>query len=180
MFAAELHAQVRLADHLAFKGGAIRHRHIHVRYFDLDAAHLNALLHQSLGALQVVLAFDGVERHGHNMLIGRHARWQNLWNDSIRDDRESEVDGARRGGIFQIVHFAEREHECKDAFLVVKQNLARMPRTSPSSFVRRSKKWWPRTPGNRSFSTSRPCKRCAPRFGRATCASCSTEWNASW
>ena len=53
VLAAELDAHVLLAHHFAFEGRAVGHRHRHLGDLDLDAAHLDALLHQLLGALQV-------------------------------------------------------------------------------------------------------------------------------
>jgi hypothetical protein len=126
VLAAEFDAQVSLADDFTFEGGTVRHGHIHVRDLDLDAAHFDAFLHQTFGAFEVILAFDLVERHGDDMLIGGHACRQDFRNDRIRNDGEAEVDRAGRSGVFQIVHFAEGEHEGKDAFLVVEQDLARL------------------------------------------------------
>ena len=58
MFAAEFHSQIRLADNFTFKGGAVRHRHIHVRDFDFHAAHFNTFLYESFGFFQVIFAID--------------------------------------------------------------------------------------------------------------------------
>ena len=56
------------------------------------------------------------------MLVGGHTGWQNFGDDCVRNDRETIVNGASSSGIFQIVHFAESQHESKDAFTVVEQD----------------------------------------------------------
>ena len=124
MFAAEFDAHIGLAHHFAFEGRAVGHRHRHIRDLDLDAAHLDALLHQALGAFQVICAVDLIERHADHVLIGGDAGGQDFGDDRIGDDREAEVDRPGRGRVFQVVHFAQGQHKGKDAVLVVHQDVA--------------------------------------------------------
>ena len=138
MLAAELDAHIVLAHDFALKRRAVRHGHGHVGHFHFDAAHFDALLHQRLGAFQIVLARNLVERHRHDVLVSGDARRQDFGDDGIGDDGEAKVDGARRRRVFQIVHFAEREHEREHAILVVVQNLARHAALHAAKRQRRS------------------------------------------
>ena len=122
VFTAKLNAQVGLADHFAFKRRAIRDRDRHFGHFDLDAAHFDTLLDQSFSSFEIIHSIDFVERHGNNMLVGGHTRRQDFRDHSISDDREPEVDGPGGSGIFQVIHFTERQNKGKDAFLVVQQD----------------------------------------------------------
>jgi hypothetical protein len=124
VLAAKFHAQISLADDFALKGRAVRDGDGHVRDLDLDAAHLDAFLHELLGFFQIILAINFIEGHGDHVFIRGDTGRQDFGDDRIRDNGEAEVDGARRRGIFQIVHFAQGQHEGKDAFLVVEQNFA--------------------------------------------------------
>ena len=72
------------------------------------------------------------------MLVGRDAGGQDLGDDGVGDDREAEVDRARRGGVLQVVHFAQRQHEGEDAVLVVEQDLARLPALHAAEGQRRA------------------------------------------
>ncbi len=138
MLAAELDAHIVLAHDFAFKRRAIGHGHGHVGHFHFDAAHFDALLHQLFGAFHVVLAADFVERHRHDVLVSGDARRQDFGDDGIGDDGEAKVDGARGRRIFQIVHFAQRQHKREDAIFVVVQNLARHTALHAAKRQRRS------------------------------------------
>jgi len=126
VLAAELDAHIRPAHDFALEGRTIGYWHGHVGHLDLDAAHLDALLHQALGALQIVLALDLVEGHADHVLIGGHAGGQNLRDDGVGDDGEAEVDRARRRRVLEIVHLAQRQHKGEDAILVVEQDVTRL------------------------------------------------------
>src|ERR1019366_859052 len=55
------------------------------------------------------------------MLVGAHARRQNLRDVRVRDNGEAVVDGAGRRRVFVGRDFAQREHEGEDTVLVVLQ-----------------------------------------------------------
>ena len=138
VLAAELDAHVVLADDLALERGAVGHRDGHLVQLDLDAAHLDALLHQLLGAVQVVLALDFVERHRDDVLVGGDAGGQDLRDAGVGDDGEAVVDGPGGGGVLQVVHLAQRQHEGEDALPVVHQNVLGLPALHPAEGQRRT------------------------------------------
>ena len=55
------------------------------------------------------------------MLVGADAGGQNLRDGGIGDGGEAVGDGARRGGVLLLGHFAQRHHEGERAVLVVFQ-----------------------------------------------------------
>ena len=138
VLAAEFDPHVGLADDLAFEGRAIRHRYGNFAHLDFDAAHLDAFLHQALGAFHVVCAFDLVEGHRDDMLVRCDASGQDLGDDRIGDDREAKVDGAGSGGIFQVIDLAQCQHEGEDAVLVVEQDVACLAALDAAEGERRS------------------------------------------
>ena len=124
VLAAELHPHVGFANHFAFEGGAVGDRHRYVGDLDLDAAYLDAFLHEPFGFLQVVGPFDLVPRHGDHMLVGGDSAGQDLGDDRVGNDRETEVDGAGGGRVLEVVDFAEGQNEGEYPVLVVDQDLA--------------------------------------------------------
>ena len=126
VLAAELDAHVLLAHHFALERRAVGHRDRDFGHLDLDAARLDALLDQLLGALQVVLALDLVEGHGDDVLVGGDAGRQDLRDAGVGDDREAVVDGARGRRVLQVVDLAQGEHEGEDALPVVEQDVLRL------------------------------------------------------
>ena len=126
ILAAEFNAHIVAAHNLAFEGRAVRHRDGHLGHLELDAAHLNAFLHQALGALQVILPFNLGERHADNVFVGGYAGGQNFGDDRVCDDREAKVNGAGRGCIFQIIYLAQGQDKGEDALAVVQQDFARL------------------------------------------------------
>ena len=123
VLAAELDADVGLTDDFALERRAVGHRDRDFGQLDLDAAGLDALLHQLLGALQVIFALDLVERHRDDVLVRGDTGGQDLRDAGIGDDGEAVVDRTCRGRVLQIVHFAQRQHERKDALPVVEQDV---------------------------------------------------------
>ena len=113
VLAAELDGDFFLAHALALEGGAVPHRNGDLHGADLDAAH-----------------FDRARRHvavGHvrdHVLVGADAAGQDLRDIGVGDHREAEIDGPGGGGVFLVVHLAQRQHEGEHAALVVEQDLA--------------------------------------------------------
>ncbi len=135
---AELDAHIRLAHHFAFESRAVRHRHRHFGQFDLHTAHLDALLHQAFGLLQIVLTVDLFERQADHVLVARHTRGQDLRDDGIRNYREAIVDRPGCRGILQIIHLAQRQHKGKHTLPVVEQDVARLSRLETAKGQRRA------------------------------------------
>ena len=127
VFAAELDAHVGLAHPLALEGRAVGHRNRDLGHPHLDAPHLDGLLHQLFGPLQVVLALDGIEGQRDHMLVGGDARGQDFGDQRIGDDGEAKVDGPRGGGVLEVVHLAQGQDEGEDPVLVVEQDVPRLP-----------------------------------------------------
>ena len=127
VLATELDPHVHLADDLAFEGGSVGHRYRYVGDVYLHSAYLDALLDETLRPLEVVDSLDLVERHAHDVLVGRHAGWEDLRDHGVGYDREPEVDGARRGGVLQVIHLAQSKDEGEDPPLVVEQDLSSLP-----------------------------------------------------
>jgi len=66
-------------------------------------------------------------RHvGHDVLVGADAARQNLRDIGVGDDRETEIDGARGGGVLLVVHLAQRQDKGHHAALIIQKNLARL------------------------------------------------------
>jgi len=93
--AAELDRQLLLAHALALEGRPVAHRDRDLDRVDLDAPHLD----RPRGHVLVADVRDHV-------LVAADARGQDLRDVAVGDDREAEVDGPGRRGIFQVVHFA--------------------------------------------------------------------------
>ncbi len=123
VLAAELNAHVLLANDLALERRAVGHRDRDFSQLDLDAAGLDALLHQFLRALQVILALDLVEGHGDDVLVRRHAGGQNLRDAGVRDDGEAVVDCAGCGRVLQVIDLTQRQHKRKNALPIVEQDV---------------------------------------------------------
>ncbi len=128
LFAAELDPHVGPAHHLALEGGAVGDGNRHVGDLDLDAAHLDGLLYHFGRFFGVVFGLDLVPGHRDDVFVAGDAGGQNLGDDGVGDGGKAVGDGSGSGGVFQIVHLAQRQDESKDAELVVEHDLAPLAR----------------------------------------------------